>query len=138
MEGALSEMRLKRLMLGDRNLARTLFTLMADVFEEDGEELSDGYIDRLLGREDFWAIAAFVGEHIIGGVTAHTLPMTRTASSEIFIYDMVQSNLTVRQLRRQRELWRRTHRSRTWGVQCGWIAQRDQPIGRRLRHAAQL
>ncbi len=81
-------MHVKRLTLGDRDLARSLFTLMADVFEEDGEALSDDYLDRLLGREDFWAIAAFIGDQIIGGVTAHTLPMTRTESSEIFIYDL--------------------------------------------------
>lgn len=81
-------MRLKRLTLGDRDLARALFTLIADVFEEECEELSDGYVDRLLGREDFWAIAAFSGDHIIGGVTAHMLAMTSRAASEIFIYDL--------------------------------------------------
>jgi len=62
--------------------------MMAEVFEEECEHLSDGYIDRLLSRGDFWAIAAFVGADIIGGVTAHTLPMTRTESSEVFIYDI--------------------------------------------------
>lgn len=81
-------MQLKRLRLGDRDMARALFTLMASVFEEESEALSDDYLDRLLDREDFWAIGAFVGGHSIGGVTAHTLPMTRTASSEIFIYDI--------------------------------------------------
>ena len=81
-------MKLKRLKAGDRELAKVLFALMAEVFEEDSEELSDGYVDRLLGREDFWAIAAFADEAIVGGITAHTLPMTRTESSEIFIYDI--------------------------------------------------
>ena len=81
-------MRLKSLKAGDRELAKVLFALMAEVFEEDSEELSDGYVDRLLGREDFWAIAAFADEAIVGGITAHTLPMTRTESSEIFIYDI--------------------------------------------------
>ncbi len=81
-------MHVKRLTLGDRDLARALFTFMADVFEEDREALSDGYIDRLLGREEFWALAAVAGDHIIGGVTAHTLPMTRTEASELFIYDI--------------------------------------------------
>lgn len=61
---------------------------MAEVFSEQCEQLRDGYLDRLLSREDFWAIAAFAGGEIIGGVTAHTLPMTRTESSEIFIYDV--------------------------------------------------
>lgn len=81
-------MRLQRLQLGDREVARALFRLMAEVFEEDRAELSAAYLDRLLGREDFWAIAAFDGAEVIGGVTAHTLPMTRTATSELFIYDI--------------------------------------------------
>jgi len=81
-------MRLKRLKAGDRESAKVLFTLMAKVFEEDSEELSDSYIDRLLGQESFWAIAAFADNDIVGGITAHTLPMTRAQSSEIFIYDI--------------------------------------------------
>ncbi|WNG60559.1 GNAT family N-acetyltransferase [Archangium gephyra] len=81
-------MRLKRLKAGDRELAKVLFPVMAEVFEEGSGELSDGYIDRLLGREDFWAIAAFVDNDIVGGLTAHTLPMTRAEYSEIFIYDI--------------------------------------------------
>ncbi|WP_375773609.1 GNAT family N-acetyltransferase [Archangium gephyra] len=81
-------MQLKRLKDGDREQARVLFTLMAKVFEEGSAELSDGYIDRLLGREEFWAIAAFADNEIVGGLTAHTLPMTRTQSFEIFIYDI--------------------------------------------------
>lgn len=78
----------KRLVDGDREWARGLFTLMAEVFAEESEPLSDDYLDSLLNREDFWAIAAFVGDDIIGGITAHTLPMTRTESSEVFIYDI--------------------------------------------------
>jgi hypothetical protein len=31
---------------------------MAEVFEEPNEGLSDSYLDSLLGRETFWAIAA--------------------------------------------------------------------------------
>jgi aminoglycoside 3-N-acetyltransferase I len=81
-------MRLKRLKAGDREQARTLFTLMVRVFEEGTAELSDGYVDQLLAREDFWAIAAFADNDIVGGLTAHTLPMTRAQYSEIFIYDI--------------------------------------------------
>jgi aminoglycoside 3-N-acetyltransferase I len=82
------EMHVKRLTVGDRDLARALFTFMADVFEEGCTELSDGYLDRLLAREEFWALAAFAGDHLLGGVTAHTLPITRTEASELFIYDI--------------------------------------------------
>lgn len=62
--------------------------MMGAVFEEDCDELSDGYLGRLLARTDFWALAAFVGDELVGGMTAHTLPMTRTESSEVFIYDI--------------------------------------------------
>ena len=82
------ELRLMRLGLGDRDRARALFRLMAAVFEEECQPLSDRYLDGLLGLREFWAIAALVGEQIVGGITAHTLPMTRSESFEIFIYDV--------------------------------------------------
>jgi aminoglycoside 3-N-acetyltransferase I len=81
-------MRSMRLQPGDRDLARALFALMADVFDEPCEMISDGYLDRLLAREDFWALAAFEGDQIIGGITAHSLPMTRTETAEMFVYDL--------------------------------------------------
>ena len=86
--GRTAKLRSKRLQSNDRDTARALFTLMAEVFEERREDLSDSYVDRLLAREDFWAIAAFAGDQVIGGLTAHTLPMTKAQSSEIFIYDI--------------------------------------------------
>jgi aminoglycoside 3-N-acetyltransferase I len=79
-----------------------MFALMAAVFEEESAYLSDDYLDRLLRRDDFWAIAAFMGDEIVGGVTAHTLPMTRTESAELFIYD-----LAVRGDRRRQGIGRR-------------------------------
>jgi aminoglycoside 3-N-acetyltransferase I len=81
-------MRTKRLIAADREIARELFALMAAVFEEDRVRLSDGYLDRLLSRTDFWVIAAFMGDAVIGGITGHTLQMTRTESSEVFVYDI--------------------------------------------------
>ncbi len=82
------EPRTQRLNRADRELARALFLLMAEVFEEPGEPLGDAYLDRLLSQPSFWAIAALDGDELVGGITAHTLPMTRTQSSEIFIYDI--------------------------------------------------
>ncbi len=75
------KIRTSRLTSDNRELAKGLFIMMAEVFAEKCDHLSDDYLDRLLSREDFWAIAAFVGDEIVGGLTAHTLPMTR---SEIF------------------------------------------------------
>jgi aminoglycoside 3-N-acetyltransferase I len=84
----MSEVKTARLTAGDRDLARQLFAMMARVFEEPNEALSDTYLDRLLGRRDFWALAALQGDEVVGGVTAHALPMTRAQSTELFIYDV--------------------------------------------------
>lgn len=78
----------RRLGTGDREVARRLFAVMAEVFEEPGARPGDGYLDALLGRASFWAIAALVGDEVVGGLTAHTLPMTRAESAELFIYDV--------------------------------------------------
>lgn len=65
-----------------------MFGLIADVFEEEHEVLSDAYIERLLVRDDFWAVAAVRDGEIVGGLTAHALPMTASESSVVLIYDI--------------------------------------------------
>jgi len=82
------DLHISRLTAGERVLARDLFAMMAEVFEEECEQLGDSYLNLLLSRNDFWALAALSGHEIVGGLTAHTLPMTRSESSEIFIYDI--------------------------------------------------
>ncbi len=72
--------RAARLTPGDRELARRLVATMAEVFDQGCEPLSDDYIDRLLAREDFWAIAASVDDQPVGGLTAYTIPMTFSRS----------------------------------------------------------
>jgi len=84
----MNEVQTRRLTSGDRELARRMFVMMAEVFEEQNERVCDGYIDRVLNREEFWAIAAFIGDDIVGGLTAHTLPMTRAEASEVLLYDL--------------------------------------------------
>jgi aminoglycoside 3-N-acetyltransferase I len=91
------EIETRRLQNGDRELARSLFTLMAEVFEEERASHNDAYLDGLLNRPDFWVIAALHGNEIVGGITAHTLPMTRDESSELFIYDLAVKNTFQRQ-----------------------------------------
>lgn len=78
----------KRLVRGELAAARDTFAMMAAVFAEGAEPLTDDYLVCLLERDSFWAIAAFVGDDVVGGITAHTLPMTRSPSSELFIYDL--------------------------------------------------
>ena len=57
--------------------------LMEEVFEEKATRLNDNYVDQLLRRDEFWALAAIVDDVIAGGITAHKLPMTRTETSRI-------------------------------------------------------
>jgi aminoglycoside 3-N-acetyltransferase I len=80
-----------RLGPGDETVARELFAMMAAVFEEhdaDSEPLTEKDVSALLGREGFWALAATEGGVVVGGLTAHVLPMTRSRSTELFIYDL--------------------------------------------------
>ena len=83
-----SDYRVARLVAGDVAVAKKLLSIMAAVFEEEHDELGDAYVAGLLGREQLWLLAAMLGEEIAGGLTAHTLAMTRSESSEIFIYDI--------------------------------------------------
>ncbi len=87
-DGGDDAIRFVRLGPADRELARQTFAMMAEVFDEPGEPLSDVYLDRILGSRDFWALAAIEPDGIVGGITAHTLAMTRAESAELFIYDL--------------------------------------------------
>ena len=62
--------------------------MMAAVYEERVRPLSDDYVDALLARADFWAFAAVEGDEPVGGIIAHVLPMTRSPSRELFVYDV--------------------------------------------------
>jgi aminoglycoside 3-N-acetyltransferase I len=84
----MAALHIRRLGIDDRPSARTLFTMMAEVFEEEHAALSDAYIEQVLAQRTFWVVAACDGDAVVGGLTAHVLPMTRTESSELFIYDL--------------------------------------------------
>src|SRR5688572_24079965 len=84
----MANIRTLRLTAAHAATARQLFQLMARVFDEPGEPLNDEYLLALLKRQEFWVIAAFTEDELIGGLTAHTLPLTRQQSSELFIYDI--------------------------------------------------
>lgn len=81
-------MEILKLAAGDETLACATFGMMSEVFEHEGEPVSLGYARRLLARTDFWALVAVDGDEVIGGLTAHALPMTRDETTELFIYDI--------------------------------------------------
>src|SRR5260370_40138840 len=83
-----SSYQIARLAAGEGAVARKLFSMMAEVFGEEHDRLSDKYVAQLLAHDQLWVLAATTGGEIVGGLTAHTLPMTRSESREIFIYDI--------------------------------------------------
>jgi aminoglycoside 3-N-acetyltransferase I len=87
-DAPLPEYLVHRLRPGERAVARALFSLMAEVFHEVASPLSDAYVDQLLGDDRSWVLAASAGEEVVGGLTAHLLPMTRASGTELFIYDL--------------------------------------------------
>jgi aminoglycoside 3-N-acetyltransferase I len=78
----------RRLGQSDTELASAMFSAMACAFGEPLRSPSPDYVARLLSRNDFWAVAALVDGRPIGGLTAFSLPLTRTESMELFIYDI--------------------------------------------------
>jgi len=81
-------MEIIQLTAADIALARRTFELLVRVFDEEPAPLGDAYLRTLLARPDFWALAARVGDEVVGGLTAHVLPMTRAETSELFLYDL--------------------------------------------------
>jgi aminoglycoside 3-N-acetyltransferase I len=81
-------MQIRRLTDTDASLAAELFTVMASVFEEPSETLPEHYIQTLLSNDSFWALAAIEGDQIVGGLTAHTIPLTRIPVEEVFLFDI--------------------------------------------------
>ncbi|MEQ1699304.1 MAG: GNAT family N-acetyltransferase [Ilumatobacteraceae bacterium] len=78
----------RRLDAADTALARATFRLIAEVFEDEYGGHDDRQLGTLLADERFWAFAVLEGDEVIGGLTAHVLPMTRNSSSELFVYDL--------------------------------------------------
>src|SRR5215813_4582381 len=81
-------MEIKRLYSGDTDIAASMFSMMASVFGDAPDTLSLGYVERLLRRDDFWAIAAIEDREPVAGLTAFTLPLTRSEAAELLIYDI--------------------------------------------------
>jgi len=59
-----------------------MFSLLSTVFDEPAAPLHDDYVEQLLNQDSFWALATFADGELVGGLTAHTLPMTRAHASE--------------------------------------------------------
>ena len=78
----------RRLARDEEDAALQTLQLMVDVFDEGGSGLHREYVQRLLADVNVWLYAAFAGSVPVGGFSAHVVPMTRSMSSELFIYDI--------------------------------------------------
>ena len=79
----------RRLHESDLSLFKSLIDLFNLVFEENRSNIgSDAVLAGLLGKPHFIAMAALAEKEVVGGLTAHELPMYYADRSEVFVYDM--------------------------------------------------
>jgi aminoglycoside 3-N-acetyltransferase I len=76
----------------DVEMMHALLTTFGEAFE-DVERYGDarpgrGYLERLLGSDDFIALAALKGTEVVGGLAAYVLKKFEQERSEIYIYDL--------------------------------------------------
>lgn len=83
---------IRKLTAADAPLMEDILSLFGEAFGEretyDGARPSRAYLERLLAREHFIAIAACEGGRVIGGIAAYALDKFERERSEIYIYDL--------------------------------------------------
>jgi aminoglycoside 3-N-acetyltransferase I len=73
----------------DATLFSELITLFKKVFEDpDKQNPSPFYLEDLLSKSDFIALAVLHNHIVIGGITGYELQKYYKAESEFFIYDL--------------------------------------------------
>lgn len=80
---------IRKLSTEDLTSFQSLIELFNRIFEEtQPASASDTHLRALLSTRSFIALAAFVENKVVGGLTAYELPMYQTDSSEILVYDL--------------------------------------------------
>ena len=78
----------KRLTKEDISTFNSLIDMFNLVFDEEPKIKSKAHSLKLLGRNDFIAMAVLAENQVVGGLTAYELPMIYSDYSEIFLYDL--------------------------------------------------
>lgn len=77
---------------GDVPVMEALSEMFAEAFDEvelhRGKQPDAAWLERLLARDHFIALAALKGDDVVGGIAAYELPKYEQARSEIYIYDL--------------------------------------------------
>ena len=83
---------IRRLASSDVALMEAMMTTFGEAFEEPetycGARPSRAYLERLLGRDHFIALAALTEGAVVGGIAAYELTKFERERSEIYIYDL--------------------------------------------------
>jgi aminoglycoside 3-N-acetyltransferase I len=78
--------------VSDLSLLKALLAVFGEAFGEpdtyQGAVPSDPYLQALLGKPHFIALAALHGRHVVGGLAAYELEKFERARSEVYIYDL--------------------------------------------------
>jgi aminoglycoside 3-N-acetyltransferase I len=76
----------------DVKLMEAMLTVFGEAFDEpetySGARPGTDYLERLLGSEQFIALAALKDGEVVGGIGAYVLQKFEQARSEIYIYDL--------------------------------------------------
>ena len=88
MNSNIKSFEIKRLTKEDLSTFNSLIDMFNLVFEEEPKIKSEAHSLKLLGRNDFIAIASLAENQVVGGLTAYELPMAYSDYSEIFVYDL--------------------------------------------------
>ncbi len=77
---------------GDAPLLREMLSVFSAAFEDpenyEQAQPCDAYLNALLGRDTFVAVAASMGGRMVGGIAGYVLPKFEQVRSELYIYDL--------------------------------------------------
>lgn len=86
---------------GDAALMRSMLGMFGTAFDDiatyTAKQPNDVYLNRLLSKQDFIAIAAINEERVVGGLAAYVLTKFEQPRSEIYIYDLAVEERSRRQ-----------------------------------------
>ena len=82
----------RRLVSGDSALLESMNELFADAFADAetyaGAKPGEAYLEGLLNKEHFIAIAAMTDGNVVGGLVAYELDKAERKRREIYLYDL--------------------------------------------------
>jgi aminoglycoside 3-N-acetyltransferase I len=82
----------KHIAVADLSVLKALLAVFGEAFEEpdtyQGAVPNDAYLEALLRKPHFIALAALQGQEVVGGLAAYELEKFERARSEVYIYDL--------------------------------------------------